>query len=39
MGPASGRAAWQAQICLHHRNRDLTAHGKRAIVVNIAIAP
>jgi transposase len=37
-GPQPDERAWQAQIRLHHRYRHLTAHGKRATVVNIAIA-
>jgi transposase len=40
--PAGGvepdQRAWQAQVRLHHRYRHLTEHGKRATVVNVAIA-
>ena len=37
-GPASSDRAWQAQIRLHHRHRELAAHGKRTTVANVAVA-
>jgi transposase len=37
-GPQPDERAWQAQVRLHHRFRHLTEHGKRATVVNVAIA-
>lgn len=37
-GPQPDERAWQAQVRLHHRSRHLLKHGKRATVVNVAIA-
>jgi len=37
-GPEPSDRAWQAQIRLHRRHRDLLARGKRPTVVNVAIA-
>jgi transposase len=37
-GPQPDERAWQAQVRLHHRYRHLTENGKRATIVNIAIA-
>lgn len=37
-GPPTSHRAWQAQVRLHRRYRDLTDHGKRSTVINIAIA-
>jgi transposase len=37
-GPQPDERAWQAQIRLHHRHRHLAEHGKRATIVNVAIA-
>ncbi len=37
-GPQPDQRAWQAQVRPHHRYRHLTEHGKRATVVNVAIA-
>jgi hypothetical protein len=37
-GPQPTDRAWQAQIRLHHRHRQLTERGKRSTVVTVAIA-
>jgi transposase len=37
-GPQPDQRAWNAQVRLHHRYRHLTEHGKRATVINVAIA-
>jgi transposase len=37
-GPQPDARAWNAQVRLHHRYRHLSEHGKRATVVNVAIA-
>jgi transposase len=37
-GPPPDERAWQAQVRLHHRSRDLLEHGKRTTLVNVAIA-
>jgi len=37
-GAPPDQRAWQAQVRLHHRHRHLSEHGKRATVINIAIA-
>ena len=37
-GPDMAARAWAAQIRLHHRQRDLAHHGKRATVANVAVA-
>jgi transposase len=36
--PDVGARAHSAQVRLHHRHRDLTAHGKRSTVANVAVA-
>jgi transposase len=36
--PDVAARAWRAQIRLHHRHRDLAAHGKRPTVTNVAVA-
>ena len=37
-GPQPTDRAWQAQIRLHHRHRQLTDRGKRSTVVTVAVA-
>ena len=37
-GPEPHDRAWQAQIRLHHRHRQLTERGKRSTVTTVAIA-
>jgi transposase len=37
-GPQPSDRAWQAQIRLHHRHRQLTERGKRSTVVTVALA-
>lgn len=37
-GPPRTDRAWQAEVRLHQRHRDLTDRGKRSTIVNVAVA-